>query len=310
MRGALDADLVAEVATRLVAAGVPSPRVDARLLVEAAAGGARRSVSPGGCVSAPSRRQTRARLEEMVAARVQRVPLQLVLGSTWFRDLELACRPGVFIPRPETEIVAGWAIAAARGAGSRPTVVDLGTGTGAIALSVAAEVDGAQVWAIDASERAVALAEHNWRRLVAGAAGVASPASGAACRVRQGEWMAALPRSLAGAIDVLVSNPPYLPTSDASALPPEVAEHDPPGALFGGADGHEQVDRVFGLAARWLGPGGTVVVEIDERRAPEAVRAASAAGLGGVRLEADLTGAPRAVVAHRGGEAAAGQEPK
>lgn len=277
--------LVAEIAARLRAAGVASPEVDARLLVEHTHDDDR-----------PAWRR-REHLAGLVGARTRRVPLQLLLGGTWFRHLHLACRVGVFIPRPETEIVAGEAIAAARRAAPRPRVADLGTGTGAIAWSVVAEVPGAHVWATDASQRAARLAQENLDRLVRGVAGVAGPAPGAAGAVLTGDLDEPLHPTLQRRLDVLVSNPPYLPAADAPRLPPEVADHDPADALFGGVDGYEQVRRVMARARTWLRPGGTVVVEIDERRPDDARTAATAAGLEQVRMVDDLTGAVRALVA-------------
>jgi release factor glutamine methyltransferase len=279
--------LVREVAATLAAAGVPCPAVDARRLVEAALA----SDDPG------------PELDRLVSARASRVPLQVVLGHTWFRHLRLRCRSGVFVPRPETEVVAGVAIEAARGAGPRPTVVEPCTGTGAIALAVATEVAGAHVTASDVSPAAVALARENLDAVRTGAAEVDGLAPGATCAVHEGDLLAGLD-DLRGRIDVLVSNPPYLPTADRGSWEPEVARHDPDVALVGGPDGHEVVDRLLLDAATWLAPGGVVVLEIDERRGADAARAAEAAGLVDVVVLPDLTGADRMVRARRPGDAA------
>jgi release factor glutamine methyltransferase len=286
-----DPELVRRVAARLEAAGVPNAGVDARLLVEHVCetfGGA------AGCHGAV--------LDGLVARRAARVPLQQVLGRTWFRTLELACAPAVFVPRPETEVVAGVAIDAARAAGREPVrVVDVGTGTGAIALAVATEVAGAEVVAVDRDPAAVAVARDNAGRVASGVAGPVGFAAGSHVEVVEGALLDPVPASWRGALDVLVSNPPYLPAADRGSWEPEVADHDPDTALVGGADGHEVVDELLHLAADWLRPGGTVVIEIDDRRGADALAAAAAAGLTDPHLVQDLTRRDRAVVAHRRG---------
>ncbi len=293
------ADVVARHARTLDTAGVPTPRVDAEVLASHVTG-LRRTALTTAPLPGPD---TLARLEALVARRADREPLQLVIGRTWFRELTLACRPGVFIPRPETEIVTGLAIDAARRGPAPRTVVDIGTGTGAIALSVTAEVPGARVVATDASAAAVDLARANLATLVAGRAGVPGVASGASCEIRHGALLDPV-AELAGRIDVLVSNPPYLPAADRGSWEPEVAGHDPDEALVGGDDGHEVVDALLAAAGSWLVPGGTVVVEIDERRGTDALAHATGAGLVDARIETDLTGAVRALVARRPGEEA------
>jgi len=278
-----DAALIRAVVARLASAGVPSPATDAGLLVEHAY-----QVAASGDLEVV--------LEQLVRRREAREPLQLVLGRTWFRELELACAPGVFIPRPETEVVAGLAIAAASQQRA-PTVVEPCCGTGAIALSIAAELVGARVVAGDVDPAAVELAGHNLRRLVDAGAGQVGPAAGSSVELVVGDLLDGFGAGLRGRVDVLVANPPYLPASDRGSWPPEVALHDPARALVGGTDGHEVVDMLLTEAPGWLATGGVVVVEIDERCAGEASAVARAAGLTDVRVEPDLTGAPRAVVA-------------
>lgn len=294
-------DLVREHAATLARAGVPSPEHDARALTRAALGVDAAGVRTAGLPDA----EGRARLAELVHRRAERVPLQHLVGATWFRYLRLRCRPGVFVPRPETEVVAGLAIDAARRVRT-PVVAEPCTGTGAIALSVLAEVPGADVWATDLDPAAVALAGENLATVLAGDAEVSGPAAGARCRILEGDLLAPLEPHLRGGLDVLVSNPPYLPDTDQGRLPPEVARHDPGLALYGGSDGLEVVDRLLDAAVRWLKPGGTLVLEIDDRRADEAARGAQGRGLVEVRVEHDLTGAPRALVARRRVEEADG----
>ncbi len=290
-------DLVEEVAERLEAAGVPTPDVDARWIVDAMV--ERFGPALVGCDAGV--------LDALVERRAAREPLQLVLGHTTFRWVELACRAGVFVPRPETEVVAGVAIEAARASGGRPRVVEPCTGTGAIALAVASEVPGVHVVAGDRSGAAVDLARENLATLEAG--GAPDPwrpgpwlAPGARVEVRRGELLAPVPEDWAGRVDVLVSNPPYLPASDTGSWQPEVGDHDPHDALVGGPDGHELVDALLAESPVWLRPGGTVVVEIDDRRGGDAREAARRAGLVDVRVVADLTGRDRAVVARRPSE--------
>jgi release factor glutamine methyltransferase len=292
--------VAAEVAERLARAGVASPEVDARWLVRAASGRDPRSAPEAGLEPGAA-----ARLEEMVARRAAREPLQLIVGSTAFRTLELACSPGVFIPRPETEILAGLAIDAARAAISArgaALVIEPCCGTGAVALSVAVEVVGAQVQAADISAAALRCARANLEALHAGGAGAVSAASapvGERVQLHEGALLEAFDDGLRGRIDVLVANPPYLPTSDLELLPLEVSQHDPHAALFGGTHGHELVDELIRAATIWLAPAGTLLLELDVRRGEDAVTVARRAGLHDVRLEADLAGAPRFLVAHR-----------
>lgn len=293
-RHATLSEAVGRVTVILAAAGVPTPAVDARWLVAHAAGADPR-------VRGPDHLGARAGavLAELVRRRARREPLQRVLGETAFRTLTLSCAPGVFVPRPETEVVAGVAIEAARAAGPRPVVGEPCTGSGAIACSLAAEVTGVRVVAGDVEARAVAAARVNARRLRERAAGVDGPAAGATVEVRHGDLLAALPADVRGRLDVLVANPPYLPAAERDTWEPEVADHDPARALLGGPDGHEVVAALTAAAASWLRPGGTLVLEIDERRSEEACAVARAAGLADVRTVSDLTGAARALVARR-----------
>jgi len=286
--------LLQEIADRLDDAGVPTPDVDARWLVEAM----EERFGPDliGC--------DRHVLDALVERRAAREPLQLVLGHTTFRWVTVACEPGVFIPRPETEVVAGAAIDAASRVGRSPRVVEPCTGTGAIACALVSEVPGVRVVASDADPRAAALAQRNLDALVGRAAPdpwtVGDwPAPGAGAQVVTGDLLAAVPDDWRGTVDVLVANPPYLPASDIGTWEPEVADHDPAAALVGGPDGHEVVDGLLRDAMAWLRPGGTVVLEIDDRRGADAVRSATEAGLVDVEVVRDLTGRDRAVVGRR-----------
>ncbi len=278
------ADAVREATAVLTAAGVPTPRVDAELLAEHLLGvglGRLRAMLLG---SDPAPEG----YADLVAERAGRVPLQHITGVAYFRYLELRVGPGVFIPRPETESVVQLVIDHLARV-PNPKVVDLGTGSGAIAGSIAHEVPGADVHAVEFSPFAHAWAAKNLQPL-----GVA---------LVQGDLRDALPEHN-GTFDVVVSNPPYIP---AEAIPtePEVALHDPPEALYGGgADGMELPTAAASSAARLLKPGGYFVMEHAE------VQAAWIAGMlrrsgrwNDVTTHFDLNGKERATSAVLAGAA-------
>jgi release factor glutamine methyltransferase len=227
---------VAEATARLESAGVPSPRFDAEALAAHSLGVERRDLW--------RHRAAGAGFPAYVDRRAAREPLQHITGVAWFRHLSLQVGAGVFVPRPETEVVVDAVIAAARRL-ARPRVVDLCTGSGAIALAVATEVPGSRVHAVELDPAAHAWAARN--------------CAGSAVELRQGDMAAAFPE-LDGAVDVVVSNPPYIPV-DARIRDPEVATHDPAVALWSGADGLDAIRVVEQVAARLLRPGGLVVVE-------------------------------------------------
>ncbi|QNE15081.1 peptide chain release factor N(5)-glutamine methyltransferase [Pseudarthrobacter sp. NBSH8] len=238
---------VSEATAILQDAGVPSPRIDAELLAEHLLGvglGRLRAMMLGD-TKAPDG------YAGLVAERAQRIPLQHITGVAHFRYLELAVGPGVFIPRPETESVVQLVIDHVQGM-VHPRIVDLGTGSGAIAGSIAHEVPGAEVHAVEYSPFAHAWAARNLAPL-----GV---------KLILGDLRDALPE-LNGTFDVVISNPPYIP---AEAIPnePEVALHDPPEALYGGgADGMELPTAAAASAARLLVRGGYFVMEHAEVQA-------------------------------------------
>jgi release factor glutamine methyltransferase len=215
---------------------------------------------------------------DLVRRRAERIPLQHLVGSAPFRYLELAVGPGVFVPRPETEVVVEWAV---RHAPPQPLVVDLCTGSGAIALSLAYELRGATVHAVEADPVALKWARRN------------DPEQQVVFHL--GSVAGCLPE-LDGTVDVVVSNPPYLPVG--TELDVETAEHDPELALWGGADGLDVVRQVEAAARRLLKAGGLLVVEHDVTHgeaAPELLRAAG--GWTDVADHDDLTGRPRFVTA-------------
>ena len=282
----LDAALRSATA-ELAAAGVPSPRVDAELLAAHLLGESVGRVRALAFTDAPAPEG----YADLVAERAARVPLQHITGKAHFRYLELAVGPGVFVPRPETETVAQLAIDAARRLPA-PKVVDLGTGSGAIAAAVASEVPHAEVYAVELSPLAYAWAERNLAPL-----GV---------HLVRGDLRTALPEHNAS-FDVVVSNPPYIP---AEAVPnePEAAEHDPAMALYGGgADGLELPMAAARTAARLLLPGGSFVMEHAEVQAPAIARLLAAdPAWTDVRSHTDLNNLPRATSASRAAETEAG----
>ncbi len=229
-----------------------------------------------------------AHAEAMVARRARGEPLQYVLGRWQFRRLELLIDRRVLIPRPETEMVAEVALTELGGVDrGDPLVVDLGTGSGAIGLSVAVEVQGARVWATDVSSAALAVARAN----------LAGLGSRAATRVRlaEGDWWDALPDELRGEVDVVVSNPPYVGATEP--LPPEVADWEPDSALRAGSTGLEALEVVVSGAPRWLRPPGILVAEVAPHQAKAAMALAIDAGFTEVEVRSDLAGRPRTLVA-------------
>src|SRR4051812_25106066 len=199
--------------------------------------------------------------DDMVERRAAGEPLQYVLRRWGFRTLDLLVDRRVLIPRPETEVVVEVAIRELRRVDSRrPLVADLGTGSGAIALSIAVEVPAAHVWATDASEDALAVARANL-------AGVGSPAA-VRVRMAQGRWFDALPAAFRGQFDVVVSNPPYIAAGES--LPPEVADWEPASALVAGPAGTEAIVEIIAGAVSWVSPVGALVVEIAPHQADEA----------------------------------------
>lgn len=272
--------------------GVPTPRIDALLLAAHALGCDRGEVERRMLLGSAVEDDVATRLEVLVAERADRVPLQHLTGRAPFRRLELHVGPGVFVPRPETEQAVDHVLAALDGVDA-PVVVDLCTGSGALALAVADEAPRAEVVAVELSDLALAWAARNIEatglpvRLVAADA-TADPA-----------WVPDL-ADLAGRVDVVVSNPPYVPTGMVP-VEPEVADHDPSIALYGGSeDGLVIPLAVAASAARLLRPGGLLVMEHAEGQVEALPRALAATGAWTeVADHEDLTGRPRTTTARR-----------
>lgn len=274
-------ELLAEAATRL-----HSP-VDARRIVERASGMEGADLHLG--LDEPVTVRPAAHFQAMVQRREAGEPLQYVLGSWGFRSLDLLVDKRVLIPRPETETVVDLALAElARLRQRHPTVVDLGTGSGAIALSIATEVAGVEVWATDRSPDALAVARANLAGLGSAGRGV---------RLAEGPWFAALPPMLLGQVHLIVSNPPYVGEREVPDLPPEVARWEPRSALVAGPTGIEQMEAIVEEAPRWLTKPGSLVVEIAPQQAPAAVACAHRSGFTEAQVRPDLAGRLRALVA-------------
>ncbi|MBX3312868.1 MAG: peptide chain release factor N(5)-glutamine methyltransferase [Actinobacteria bacterium] len=285
-------ELLVETVARLRDGGIAAAEAEGRWLVEEASGLDAAEWIAGRDELATQR--TVARLDDMVDRRLVGEPVQYVLGRWGFRRLDLLCDRRVLIPRPETEQVVEVALGAldqvlmARPDGHRPTVVDLGTGSGAIALSVAAERNGVDVWGVDASADALDVARANL-----GGLGMA----GGRVRLLHGSWYDPLPSELRGIVDLVVANPPYV--AEDEALDASVADWEPAGALVPGPTGLEAYGEIVSGAGEWLADGGVLVVEIGATQA-DAVRAlAEDAGLDDVTVHADHAGLDRAVVARR-----------
>jgi release factor glutamine methyltransferase len=233
---------------------------------------------------------TQARWSQLVERRAGGEPLQYVLGRWGFRELDLFVDRRVLIPRPETEEVVSVALEAldAMGPGAR-VAVDLGTGSGAIALSLAVERRGLAVWGVERSERALEVSRANL-------AGIGA----AATRVRlvQGDWFEGLPGDLKGAVDLVVANPPYVGASEV--LPEEVRAWEPSDALVAGPTGLESIEVIVASAPQWLRPEGALVIEIGETQGDAVAALAGAAGFVHVEVRPDVNGRPRALLARSG----------
>jgi release factor glutamine methyltransferase len=270
--------LVADIAARLAAAGVASPRVDAELLAAHVLG-----VPRGRLLLAGPLEEAQARaLAALVVRRVAREPLQHLLGTAVLGPVEVAVGPGVFVPRPETETLLVRALELL-GERPHPVVADLCTGSGALALAVAHECPDAAVHAVEADPDALSWAGRN----LAGSGVTLHPADVTAPGVLA---------ELDGAVDLVTCNPPYVP--EGLAVPPEV-HADPRRAVFAGPDGLAVIRPVAVLAHRLLRVGGAVALEHDDSH-PGAVRdVLSAAGFTDVTTHPDLAGRPRVATARR-----------
>lgn len=270
---------------RLTEAGISSPEVSVRRIIERAAGFEGGGYALG--LSEPATERGVGFFDLMLERRLRGEPLQYVLGGWSFRTLDLMVDPRVLIPRPETEVVVDVALGEIDRLGvESPCVADLGTGSGAIALSVAAERPRARVWATDVSADALDVARNNL-------AGLGAP--GARVTLAEGSWFEALPTDLRGALHLVISNPPYVAATDD--LPAEVADWEPSGALVPGPTGLEAIELIVAAAPVWLARPGVLVVEIGATQGDAVIALAETAGFSEARVAPDLWGRPRALVA-------------
>ena len=239
---------IAIAAARLAAVGIESPRADAELMAAHRHGVSRSELN------LVADADFDPRFWDDIARREAREPLQHITGTAFFRYLELEVGPGVFMPRPETEVMTGWAIDRLTEMDvAEPVVADLGTGSGAIALAIAQEVPRAQVHAVEGDPLAMPWTERNIARCAA-----AAPHTSGRVTLHAGDFASAL-YELDGSVDLVVSNPPYIPVD--AFVPPEVGEYEPTSALYAGADGLDAIRVVERTARRLLRRGGRVAVE-------------------------------------------------
>ena len=257
-------DLLADADAQLTHAGVPTPRLDAELLLAHVTGRPRLTLA----LLAELPTDQADRFRALVARRAAREPLQHLTGTAAFRHIELLVGPGAFVPRPETELLVDHVLRHVAGH-PRPVLVDLCTGTGALALSLAVEVPGAEVHAVEVSEAALEWAGRNVEALAAGVAAAGSTIqlirADATTVAEPGQALA----GLVGAVDVVVTNPPYVPES-AVPRDPEVRDHDPRLALYGGPDGLDVIRPLARQAARLLRPGGLLLIEHADAQGEDA----------------------------------------
>jgi len=275
--------LLDEAVATLEAGGVASARNDAEILLSHVLGIPRSMVA----LTARPLPDQLVVFRAMVERRASRVPLQHLIGRAGFRYVDLEVGPGVFVPRPETELLAGWAIEAAQAVGGPPVVVDLCTGSGAIALSIVDEVPNAVVHAVELDEMALGWAARNL--------------AGTGVDLRLGDAADAFV-DLDGTVDVVVANPPYIPLEAWESVALEARDHDPALALWSGEDGLDAIRAIEQTAWRLLKPGGVVGVEHADAQgqsAPAVFSSAPGQGWRDVRDNVDLAGRPRYVTARK-----------
>lgn len=282
--------LLIEAASQLREVGVESPEQDARQLLAYVVG---IELARLPLLDAVEDAQA-SQFETLINKRARRIPLQHLTGRAHFRYLELEVGPGVFVPRPETEVMTGWAIeqlrpmvyAVARGESRHlPVVVELGTGSGAVAKAISTELTGTRVHAVEVSEEAAAYAARNL--------------ADTTVELYVRDMIGALPE-LNGTVDLVIANPPYIPLDAFESVLPEVRDHDPVLALFSGQDGLDAIRAVVAEAARLLRPAGLLCIEHADVQGESAQQVLIQHGaFAGVRDHPDLAGKPRFVTALR-----------
>ena len=276
--------LLARAVAELRASGVASPEQDARVLLSLAC-----DIEPARLPLLDGVSEEQAEVfESMVMQRAVRIPLQHLTGRAHFRHVELAVGPGVFVPRPETEVMTGWAVEQLRPLVfqmQRPLVVELCAGSGAISKALVNELPRLRVHAVELSEDAAAWAARNL--------------AGTSVELHVGDMASALPE-LNGTVDLVIANPPYIPLDAYESVAPEVRDHDPAMALFSGDDGLDAIRVLVKVASRLLRPAGLLCFEhadVQGESAPAVV--AAHGGFTAVRDHQDLTGRSRFTTAVR-----------
>ena len=263
-------------AAALAAAGIEDARREARMLLHHALG------VPGRSLLSPDAKVNEAMFDALVARRAAREPMAFILGRQGFWTLDLEVSPATLIPRADSETLIHAALAAFPDRARVRTILDLGTGTGALLLAALVEFPGAVGLGIDIAPAAVALAARNAR-----ANGLAGRAMFLA-----GRWGAAV----AGRFDLVLANPPYIESADIAGLMPEVAAHEPRSALDGGMDGLDAYRAIVADLPRLLAPGGVAILELGQGQAAPVAALAAGAGLAGAQTRADHGGIARALV--------------
>lgn len=276
-------EAVREASRGLEEAGVPEPRASAEILMSELVGCSRGELA---LLPEPLSGRDAALYESWVLRRGLREPVQRILGYAYFRNLKLELAAQTLIPRPDTESVVDAALEAVDRRGGRCRVLDLGTGSGAIGISIAGERTGCEVHASDLSEESLRVARDNAAR------------AGCCMRFHHTDLAAGL-ESLAGSVDLLVSNPPYVENSALDRLEPEVRDWDPGEALDGGPDGLDFYRRTFAEAGSLLAPGADVVLEVGDGQAESVLELGRAAGYEPLGTRRDLSGSIRVALLRR-----------
>jgi release factor glutamine methyltransferase len=271
--------LVAEGEAALAAAGIENPRREARLLLAEILG-----VDPSELVlegDRPVARETAVAFRAAVARRAAHEPFAYIAGHRAFWSLDLEVSPATLIPRPDTETLVETALKLAGHPAAPLEILDLGTGSGAILIALLSELPNAIGFGVDVSEPALAIARRNALR------------SGVAARVRfaRSSWWS----HVSGQFDLILSNPPYVPTADIAALEPDVRDYEPRLALDGGPDGLAAYRAIASIAAARLTPGGALIVEVGQGQADDVDALFRASGFPATHIAADLAGIPRVV---------------
>lgn len=276
-------ELLSRAAQYLARSGVIKPRLNAEHLLSHCTGRSRTELYA--YHDRPLTGRERKEFAALLERRAAREPLQYITGVKGFRYLELEVDPRVLIPRPETEMLVERAVLMLAGRPGNPVAVDVGTGSGCIALSLARECPAAVVYATEISEEALEVARLNAARM--------EPRPGVS--FLRGDLLQALPPRLAGGIDLIISNPPYIREGDFRSLPPEVRDHEPYLSLVAGPTGMETHLRLMRQAVSWLAPGGCLLMEGGEDQVHELAREAAALGYCAAEVHPDLNGRPRMV---------------